>query len=408
MKSSFLIIVFLTFSSFLSAQEYSGISKTYKIDSEVFKGEREIRVWVPHSYKASESNYPVIYLFDAQFDALFDMTTGISDYMSQTGLTSEYIVVGIKTENRPKEFTPTYLNEKTATDWGKESEVGNALLLETHLKNEVLPLVAEKYRVTPYRVGIGHSLGGTFVLNSVLTQPDLFNSIIAISPNVSYDDEQLLLRFENFLKQHKTVNKTIYVSSGTTGNMENMFKNSMIKLDSILEKQRPKGLLYTYDIFQDYNHSETPLVSISKGLTQISRIWNITEEKQEELLQDSAKLFVDDVKSFYLDLTEWAGFEVLPNANEINQMAYFCLRSKKAKEALGVLDWAIQLHPKDANLYDSKAEMLENLNQYKEAAVYYQKAFQILQDTKADYGQEDYDYYANMFKEHLEKVKSKK
>lgn len=407
MKRTFTIISIL-FSLILSAQQYSGISKSHKIASTVFDTEREIRVFVPFSYTESDTQkYPAIYLFDAQFDAFFDMTAGLMDYMAQIGELNEFIIVGIKTEHRPKEFTPKYVNEKTKTDWN-DIEIGKSQLLENHLRDEVFPFVEQNYRVEPFKMAIGHSLGGTFVLNTVFSQPDFFQAIIAISPNLSYDYEQLVKAFDEYFKSNESLNKLIYMSAGTVGNMENKFRKSAQKLDHIIKYHNPKNLNYTFRIFEGENHSTTPIYTISNAFKEVAKIWTISEENKQKFLENESKLFVEDLKNFYAELSVWANYEVRPGVDEVNGYGYFCLNAEKTEEALKVFDWALELYPNDANLYDSKAEALEKSNQLKEAKLYYKKALDVLEKTKNQYDPENYDYYKSMFSEHLENLKNKK
>lgn len=397
MKINILIaFAFLTiYSGF--AQQYSGTSKTHKFESKAFEAEREVHVYLPHSYSENKTQqYPVIYLFDGQFDPLFDMTTGTMDYMSQVGEFNQYIIVGIKTTQRAREFTPMYTDKKTQEGWG-ETKVGEAHVLEDHLQNEVFPLIEKTYRTQPFRLAIGHSLGGTFVLNSLLSKPEFFQAVIAISPNLMYDNEQINKRFDTYFKTHDAFKKFIYVSAGTVGSMENNFRKASEHLDAIIKYYNPENLKYHFTVFEGENHSTTPIHTINKGFTELAKIWTISEEKTEELLKDEAIPFVDDLKSFYSQLSEFAEFEVLPSVDQINTFGYDCLYYEKNEEALAVFNWAISLYPNNANLYDSKAEAYLKSGNNKEAKRYYQKALDVLENTKKDYDTESYDYYKSIF-----------
>ncbi|MGG5485790.1 alpha/beta hydrolase-fold protein [Gaetbulibacter sp. PBL-D1] len=398
---TFIIVLFLSHSTV--AQEYSGTSKTHSIASKVFEDAREIRVFLPYSYTASqEQTYPTIYLFDAQFDAMFDMTSGITDYLAQIGELTEFIIVGIKTKHRPREFTPKSIDERTVSDW-ENTEIGKAYLLENYLLQEVFPLVESSYRIKPLRLAIGHSLGGTFVLNSILSHPEMFKGIIAISPNVSYDYEQLVHRFDAYFKTHDTLNKFIFVSAGTVGNMENRFAASLKKLDDVISYHKPKGLKYNYKVFQDENHSTSPLPTISQGLMAFGDLWVMSETQKQNYLNDDKQSFLSHLKAFYSDLSNWAGFEVLPTVDEANMFGYDCL-NKDPKAALKVFDWALNLYPNDANLHDSKAEAYEKNGDLKNAKLYYKKALNVLEKNKATLHPEDYAFYLETFTEHLKKL----
>ena len=84
------------------------------------------------------------------------------------------IGIGINNKKRQYELTPAPVND----DW-KVPSLGGAKFLEDHLMNEVIPFLEEKYHAEKLRIGLGHSLGGTFVLNSF---------VIEIFWNYSYEN----------------------------------------------------------------------------------------------------------------------------------------------------------------------------------------------------------------------------
>ena len=47
---------------------------------------------------------------------------------------------------------------------------------------ELIPYVEKNFRALPYRVLVGHSLGGRFALMTTCRAPGIFQSVVAISP----------------------------------------------------------------------------------------------------------------------------------------------------------------------------------------------------------------------------------
>ncbi len=76
-------------------------------------------------------------------------------------------------------------------------------------------------------------------------------------------------------------------------------------------------------------------------------------------------------------------------------------------KAIDVLDYAITHFPDDANIYDSKGEMLEEMGKKKEAKKYYQKALNKLEEMKDNYSEDEYKFYAKVFKENIERMGGK-
>jgi len=265
-------------------------------------------------------------------------------------------------------------------------------------------LVESNYRTKPLRIGIGHSLGGTFVLNTVLNESNLFKGVIAISPNVSFDYRQLVTTFDTFLSSKENLDKFIYVSAGTVGNMENGFRKSMMKLDNVIKYHNPKGLIYNFEVYENQNHSQTPVSTLSKAFSEFYEIVSMPEDKIEIILNDDSKTLVSELKAHYKNLSSWLGYEVLPSSNEINGFGYSCVYEDKLLDAIKVFEWGNKLYPKEANLYDSKGEALEKQGNVEAAKESYKMALQILERNKNDYSEDNYQYYHKLFKKNYERL----
>jgi predicted alpha/beta superfamily hydrolase len=99
------------------------------------------------------------------------------------------IVVGIISKDRRKDLTPT----KSTIDYeGKVDTVystsgGNEHFFQ-FMKTELIPYIEKNYKVEPYKIFAGHSLGGITTINCMLTHSDMFNAYIAISPSLWWDN----------------------------------------------------------------------------------------------------------------------------------------------------------------------------------------------------------------------------
>ena len=140
-----------------------------------------IYVRYPQGYApAGETRYPVVYLLDG--DSLFPLLATSHLFLHYDEQLPEAIVVGIAYGS----FNPA-VNRRdidyTGPAEGLAPEKAGGAAFHRFLKNELLPEVERRYRADPARrVLFGQSRGGSFVLYSAFTDPDLFWGRIASNP----------------------------------------------------------------------------------------------------------------------------------------------------------------------------------------------------------------------------------
>lgn len=387
----------------LSAQNFVGESFKHQIESKAYSGTREIDVYLPFFYEEMPADsFMVVYIFDGQFDPYFTMTSHMAEYLFGMGEFPPFIAVGIRTENRPNEFTPEPRGGKKKDSWGGESDK-----LENFLANEVFPLIEINYRTKPLRFGIGHSLGGTFVSDCIFTQNGLFKGVISISPNTVYDNEQLAFNLNNALTNGSKIDAFHFMTAGTVGDMENNFRKSSNKLDSVYKAHPQAGFIWEYETYDGLNHSLTPQRSISEGLVAFNKQIQLNEETALVWLANDSTTYMKNVQNFYVELSDWLGYSYNPTIDDINNFGYLAAGENKWQTALAFFNWGIAEYPDDANIYDSKGEALENLGLYAEAYQAYSLASDKIVLQKDDYDTESYDWYVEVFEENANRVKAK-
>ncbi len=95
---------------------------------------------------------------------------------------SEVIIVGIPNTDRTRDLSPSKPSNAGATGAPQFPTAGGADNFLKFIETELMPEIEKRYRVTPYKMLAGHSLGGLFAVHAMVTKPDLFNSYIAVSP----------------------------------------------------------------------------------------------------------------------------------------------------------------------------------------------------------------------------------
>ena len=165
--------------------------------SQYLKDTRNIIVYVPPGYdEDAERTYPVLYMHDGQ--NLFDPRTSFipgrtwevreqADAAILAGEVEPLIIVGIYN-------TPARLAEYThERDW--QMGGGDAAKYGLTLTREILPFIAERYRVRGDRdsTGMGgSSLGGLITLYLGLRHAEIFGKLAVMSPSVWWNHKSIL------------------------------------------------------------------------------------------------------------------------------------------------------------------------------------------------------------------------
>jgi len=113
------------------------------------------------------------------------------------------IVVAIVNVDRGRDFTPIYAKRTDdSPDSNKVVPSEGAGKFLRYIADEVLPYIDTHYRVQPYRILAGHSLGGLFALYAKETRLNLFPATILTSPAIFGVHDRIINNISPFLTAH--------------------------------------------------------------------------------------------------------------------------------------------------------------------------------------------------------------
>lgn len=362
------------------------VAKTDYIDSEILNEERRLLIHVPKGN--SNKTYPVVYVLDG--DSYFHSVVALIQQLSlisRNNICPKMIVVGIPNTHRNRDLSPTK---------GELPNSGGGANFMSFIEKELIPHIDSKYPTKPYRIFIGHSLGGLTVMNTLIHTPHLFNAYVAIDPSMWWNNKNLLTKVKSTLLDEKYANKTLFlaiantmsedmdivsVQKDTTSTTRHI--RAILELDSYLKKDTQKNLSYKGKYYEDDNHGSVPLIAEYDALRYIFGFYRF-KLKDEDYLNPKIDVLAK-VQNYYRRLSKGFGIEMKPDQLYINDIGFKLLEKKQFKKASEAFKLNIKNHPENFGVYDSMGDFYVAIGNTKKAIENYKKSVSLNIDSYSKY-----------------------
>jgi uncharacterized protein len=375
MKLLLTLLLFLTLSS-VFAQENNEISIGRKdsLYSKVLKERRNLLIYLPPAYNV-QKKYPVVYLLDG--GEHFHFFTGIVHHLSSSYVIPEMIVVGIASTNRNRDFTPSH----DSLNFDKSNGGGEAFT--TFLEKELIPYVASRYSVAPYRILVGHSLGGLLVVNTILNHTSLFTSYVALDPSLWWDRMKLVHASSAALSKNGFSNKTLFMAIANsmpagmneTAQAKNDTTTATLGIRSTflfedrLKQSVSKELRWVSKYYPNEFHGSVPLTGSYDAL---KFLFDFYRRPSFQTLTDSTAIILE---AHYKKISEKIGYTILPPESDLAGLVWRSAVLEKAFErALAFLQLYRKLYPDSPGVYGSMGQYYEAKGEAEKAQTFYKKA----------------------------------
>ncbi len=231
------------------------------LPSKVLDEDRRLLIHLPDGYAREPARrYPVLYVLDGGRQDLH--TDAAARVMARIGVMPEIIVVGLRNgrDTRWRDYTPPYPPEEAdAKDARLRLRQADRFL--QFMESEVIPYVEGKYRGQAPRMIAGHSLGGLFVLYSLVARPSLFQARFAYSPSVWISENRLRTELEKSLGAGPA--GFLYLS---LGERETTMRTSYDRLTDLLQRFASPTLRWRSDITRGAEHWNNDALSTPVAL----------------------------------------------------------------------------------------------------------------------------------------------
>ena len=257
------ILIFTLFVNLLNSQNLDSlyVSKINDtISSKYLNEKRAIEIQLPRSYDVElDKKYPLIIVLDG--DYMFNIVAGSVDYLSYWGDIPENLVVGIAQKD-------SRFKDSSIFDNLTHTPITSTASFYDFIVNELIPYFSINYRISNFRVILGHERTANFANFFLLKKNPVFRGFISISPKMSKNMNTYLS--ENLSKTNSNI---VYTLSSSKKDFESIFKD-VIDLKKSLDSINNKNLKFKSLIFNEENHYILPSISVPKSISSLYSMYS--------------------------------------------------------------------------------------------------------------------------------------
>jgi predicted alpha/beta superfamily hydrolase len=384
-------LIYLCFFTFLvqgvhaQSQPDFTIGFADSIKSTILNEQRSLLIYTPYANKkikpSTKETYPVLYVLDGENH--FRSTVAIVERLVGSGVCPPMIVVGIPNTNRTRDLTPTA--SEGNTDGLKNTGGGEKFI--SFLEKELIPYIESSYPTAPYKILMGHSLGGLMVLHTLVHHTDLFNAYVPIDAAIWWDDHKILKEAKVVFEKTNFENKTMFLAIAnrmekgidtTAVQSDTSEKTELIRYNLELIhhiNQHPNTKLrinYTY--YEKESHNTVAFIAAYDALRFVFDYYEFPKYAKYATENPELKTLITE---HYTTISNQMGYKVLPEKSLVNNLGYRALNQKQYALAKELFEMNVLNFPEDANLLDSFGDYYNTVGDTKNAIVWYQKTLAI-------------------------------
>lgn len=337
------------------------IGERIRMPSSSFGTERDVAIHLPDGYGDNEDRYPVLFVLGG--DSYFVPFTGVTMYLASDGRMPEVIVVAVPIADWAGEFTYTQARDTAAFF----ASSGGADRLRRFLAHELIPYLDANYRTQPFRILVGHSLGGLFAAETMTRYPGLFEVTIAISPSIFYNEGEWVDGLSAFLQDRISFTHHLYLSLANETRTAPYVERAVEEL----ERHAPSGLTHYFQTFPDESHVSVAIPALFQGLKRVFSGWSFEDV-------EPWTLGADGIKSHYDSLSTRFGIPIPLPLGLITANGFHALkRHQEVDAAIEMFSLALSLDEQSAEAHVGLAEAYGQKGMSERAIEHCRKALEI-------------------------------
>lgn len=341
------------------------IGEAVQLQSNILKEPRSLLISKPSAYDSGTERYPVLYLLDAETHFLY--ASGIVNFLAEKDRIPAMLVVGIPSGDmarRIHDLTPPSTDEMD-NRFAPGNGGANAFL--AFIADEVIPYVEKTYCTRPYRLLVGHSLGGLFAIYTLSTRPRLFNGYIVADPSLYWNNDAVVTQAQSLFSKTKELEIDMYVT--VSGDSEEV-PEAVRSFNSLLSEKSPAGVRWNFEWMKQENHLSIPLPGILRGLQTIFEEWHLPDSSALLSLYDKGG--IQAIHRRFQDAGERFGYpERKTPPFAVSLVVATLLDAGRLEDAAKVLLDDVAAYPPPWNQLDALARAYEGRGNTEQATRYY-------------------------------------
>lgn len=237
-----------------------------------------------------EAGAPVIYLSDGNTN--FPLILAAAQRQVRDLQPCVVVGIGYPTDDREqvRQLRSVDLTPVTSKEWAvanakpfSDLKTGGNDQFLAFIEEELKPVIEQKYKIDRTRQTLfGHSFGGLFVLHVLFHQPASFQTYIAVSPSIWWNDNSLLKEEQDFLQKNSghSVKARLLIAVGeleqpaVVAHSGSAIRrgppgraiDDMKAMSARLLEAKIDGLIVEHRIFAEESHGSVVLPAASRGV----------------------------------------------------------------------------------------------------------------------------------------------
>jgi hypothetical protein len=254
------------------------------------------------------------------------------------------------------------------TDKETPGIVGRGEKFMLYVQMELMPYIESNYPTAPYKIFIGHSVGGLTVVNTLIHHPYLFNAYVSLDGALWWNNQQIVTEAKMILANKNYKGKTLFmalanrmergmdtlkIQKDTTESTE-LIRSNLEFIKDIF-KNKTNQLRFQHKFYENDDHSSVRLIGEYDALRFIFDYYKLKIYNSE--LDDPNFKLDSLLVTHYNIVSEQIGYLIKPDESQVNNLGYHMLKQKQFIKAEALFKLNISNYPETANCYDGLGDL---------------------------------------------------